>query len=139
MSVAGQYPKFIVLNQAASSLFALIGDGTFRASTLGRNGWKALIGQSQASLQHNCNREGFNVQSDAVHSKARIGIISNQENDCNSCDSRIGFGTGGYPDGSNTCGNLARHDTDNGDKDIKAFGYILVQWRELNWTVKAEK
>jgi len=51
--------------------------------------WKTLIG-SQASLQRNCNKEGFNV----AIGKARIGIVGNNENDCNSCDSRIGFATG---------------------------------------------
>ncbi|XP_020613992.1 uncharacterized protein LOC110052220, partial [Orbicella faveolata] len=51
----------------------------------------------------------------------------NNENDCNSCDSRIGFGTGGYPDDTNTSGNVARHSSDNGDKHLKAIGYILVQ------------
>ena len=91
---------------------------------LGRHTWKKLIGQ-QASLQRNCNREGFNCKS---FSKARIGIISNQENNCDSCDSRIGFGAGGYPIGDdNTCGNWARYGGDNGDRDIKAMGYILVQ------------
>ena len=92
---------------------------------LGRHTWKKLIGQ-QASLQRNCNREAFNCKS---FSKARIGIISNQENNCDSCDSRIGFGAGGYPIGDdNTCGNWARYGGDNGDRDIKAMGYILVQW-----------
>ena len=86
-----------------------------------------MIG-SQASLQHNCNTEGFNVVGTSNYrSKARIGIISNNENDCSSCDSRIGFGTGGYPDDSNTCGNELKHSTDNGDKKVKAMGYILVQ------------
>ena len=61
------------------------------------------------------------------HAKARIGIIANQENDCHATDSRIGFGTGGYNDDSNTCGNEATHDPDNGHKHIKAMGYILVQ------------
>ena len=41
--------------------------------------------------------------------------------------SRIGFGTKGYHDDSNTCGNEATHSSDNGDKHIKAMGYILVQ------------
>jgi len=75
----------------------------------------------------NRNKEGFNVLGDYRWSKARIGIISNQENDCDSCDSRIGFGTGGFHDDSNTCGNEATHGGDNGDKHIKAMGYILVQ------------
>ena len=63
----------------------------------------------------------------SYHSVARIGIISNNGNDCSTCDSRIGFGTGGLHDDSNTCGNEAKYSTDNGDKKIKAMGYILVQ------------
>ena len=61
------------------------------------------------------------------HAKARIGMIGNEQNDCSTCDSKIGFGTGGYYDDSNTCGNDAKHSSDNGDKHIKAMGYILVQ------------
>ena len=123
----GQQINFIVVNKQAKSLYSLIADGQYRATSLGRNTWKTLIG-SEASLQLNCNREGFNaVGTNSLHSKARIGFIGNQENDCNSCDSRIGFGTGGLFDNSNTCGNQATHAPDNGDKHIKAMGYILVQ------------
>ena len=61
------------------------------------------------------------------YAKARIGLISNNENHCSSCNSRIGFGTGGSPDGSNTCGNEARYNTDNGDVHIVAMGYIFIQ------------
>ena len=124
----GQHPvKFILINNQANSLYSLIADEKYRATSLGRNTWKTLIG-SQASLQPNCNKEGFNVfGSSGRHSKARIGIIGNEQNDCNTCDSRIGFGTGGYPDDSNTCGNVASHAADNGDRRITAMGYILVQ------------
>ena len=119
--------RFIVINMHANSLFSLIADGKYRATSVGRNTWKSLIG-SRASLQPNCNKEGFNAVGDnSLHSKARIGITANQENDCGSCDSRIGFGTGGLFDDSNTCGNEATHSPDNGDKHIKAMGYILVQ------------
>lgn len=118
---------FIVINKAADSLYSLIADGQFRATSLGRNTWKSLLG-SQGSLQEKCNREGFNA-APAIQqrSKARIGILGNNENDCHSCDSRIGFGTGGSPDTSNTCGDVAYHAPDNGDKNIKAMGYIFVQ------------
>ena len=123
----GDQPRFIVINRRANSLFSLIADGKYRATTLGRNTWKRLIG-SRASLQRNCNKEGFNAAgSSPRHSKARIGITANQENHCDSCDSRIGFGTGGPHDDSNTCGNEATYSPDNGDKHIKAMGYILVQ------------
>ena len=121
----GQQIKFIVINKHANSLYSLIADGVYRATSLGRNTWKTLLGP-QASLQPNCNREGFNVHP-KLHAKARIGILGNNENDCNTCNSRIGFGTGGGADDSNTCGNEAKHGGDNGVKNIKAMGYILIQ------------
>ena len=83
----GQQINFIVINKQANSLYSLITDGQYRNTSLGRNTWKTLIG-SQASLQLNCNKEGFNVLD-----KARIGILGNNEDDCITCDSRIGFGT----------------------------------------------
>ena len=123
----GQQINFIVISKQADSLFSLIADGQYRNTSLGRDTWKTLIG-SHGSLQSKCNKDGFNVVSDHnSHPKARIGILGNNENNCNSCDSRIGFGTGGHPVDSNTCGNVARHSPDNGDKNIKAMGYILVQ------------
>ena len=125
----GQQIKFLVINKQANSLYALIADGKYRATSLRRNMWKALIG-SQASLQANCNKEGFNAAGSAKgSSKARIGILGNNEKVCDSTDSRIGFGTGGYHDDSNTCGNYAVKGatSDNGGKNIKAMGYILVQ------------
>ena len=123
----GQQFKSVVINHPARSLYSLIADGKYRATSLGRNTWKKLIG-SRASLQPNCNKEGFNVISVYKSwSKARIGILGNNENDCDKCDSRIGFGTGGYHDDSNTCGNHATHGADNGNQHIKAMGYIFVQ------------
>ena len=120
--------KFIVINKQANSLYSLIADGQYRSTSLGRDTWKSLIG-SEASLQIGCNREGFNAKSDQQHSgedmaKARIGILGNDEHTyCEKCDSRIGFGTGGLHDDSNTCGN-ENHIT---GKHTKGLGYILVQ------------
>ena len=125
----GQQINFIVINKQANSLYSLIADGQYRATSLGRNTWKTLIGPN-ASLQDNCNKEGFNVVStDSDRSKARIGLLGNEQNDCSSSDSRIGFGTGGTPDDSNTCGNAADgiNLADNGEINITAMGYILVE------------
>ena len=122
----GHQVNSIVINKQANSLHSLIADGNYRSTSLGRHTWKKLIGQ-QGSLQRNCNREGFNSHTVQSASKARIGIISNEQNDCNSPDSRIGFGTGGYPYDDNTCGNTALYQPDNGNRNIKAMGYILVQ------------
>ncbi|KAL9982849.1 hypothetical protein ACROYT_G004958 [Oculina patagonica] len=122
-----QQTNFIAINKQANSLYSLIADGQYRATSLGRNTWKALIG-SEASLQTNCNKEGFNaVCTSSDMSKARIGITSNEQSECTSCDSRIGFGTAGIPDNSNTCGNVATAAPDNGNRYITAMGYILVQ------------
>ena len=119
-----QQMSFIIISKTAISLYSLIADGQYRATSLGRNMWKTLIG-GHASLQLRCNKEGFNSCCRGI-CRARIGIVTNNENDCLSCDSRIGFGTGGHPDNSNTCGNTANYGGDNGDKDLKTMGYILV-------------
>jgi len=117
--------NFITLDKSANSLYSLIADGQFRATSVGRETWKSLLG-SKGSLQHNCNIEGFNAVGGSP--KARIGIIANNEkHECSSCDSRIGFGTGGAPDHSNTCGIAAQGGPDNGSKHIKVMGYILIQ------------
>ena len=122
----GEQVNFILINKTAESLHSLIADGEYRNTSLGRNTWKMLLG-SDASLQHNCNKEGFNAHTAPDKIRARIGILANQEDNCESNDSRIGFGTAGGTDDSNTCGNLAAFGGDNGDKNIKAMGYIFVQ------------
>ena len=122
----GSHTNFIVIHMEAPSLYSLIADGQYRAISLGRDKWKSLIG-ADASLQLNCNKEGFNSQGYLMHSKARIGIIGNEQSNCESTDSRIGFGTGGSPDKSITCGNVACFGPDNGNRYIKAMGYIMVQ------------
>ncbi|XP_028396184.1 uncharacterized protein LOC114520158 [Dendronephthya gigantea] len=111
--------KWMTFDYTANSLYSAIADGTFRATTAGWAAWKSLVRDS--SLQRNCNREGFNVIS-----KIRIGLFANQEKDCNSCDSRIGYGIW---INRKTCGNYAHPnwDPDNGGKDFVTFGYILVQ------------
>ena len=108
-------------------MYSLIADDVYRRTSLGRDTWKSLIG-SQASLQHNCNREGFNAKSiRGNHAKARVGIIGNNENGCVWTDSRIGFGSGGVPNNNNACGNEARRRGDNGDKSIMTMAFIFVQ------------
>ncbi|XP_022803780.1 uncharacterized protein LOC111341092 [Stylophora pistillata] len=117
----GKNANFIVIEKPAESLYSLIADGQHRKTSLGRDEWKKLIG-SEDSLQPNCNREGFNPE--CRFNKVRIGILGNNEDDCNTCDSRIGFGTGGNPDDKNTCGNVNRSKK---GRRIKAIGYILIK------------
>ena len=128
MKIPGeQTVHFIAVNQSADSLYSSIADQQFRSTSLGAAKWKSLLG-SQGSLQLGCRKEGFNVICNSQsHAKARIGIVGKNEADCGTCDSRIGFGTTGDHDSSNTCGNEAVIAPDNGDKHIKAMGYIFIQ------------
>ena len=124
--------KWIVINHNASSLLYVIADGVFKKMTAGKNRWLSLMDGSD--LQPYCNREGFNINipgySPNAHLKVRIGIIANNENNCDSCESCIGFGTSVRGcDGETrktTCGNIAIcGQLDN--KNTAAFGYIFVQ------------
>lgn len=98
---------FIVVNKQANFLWSPIVDRQYRATSLGRDTWKTLIG-SQASLQSSCSKETFNAVSTRNNaSKAIIGILGNNENDYFTFDPRIGFGTRGYHFDSKTCGSDA--------------------------------
>ncbi|XP_032238430.1 uncharacterized protein LOC116618617 [Nematostella vectensis] len=119
----------ITMAQKVDSLYSVIAPGKHVATNLGRDRWKNLVAGS--SLQPNCNTEGFNVYGTwgvYVTSKARIGIIGNNENDCASPDSRLGLGTGGRGCGTRdySAGNEASCGGDAGNKSIVGMGFILV-------------
>ena len=114
--------KAFSFSYSASSLYSLIADGEYRPTHLGRNKWKWLI--SGSSLQHNCNQEGFNVYNGRP--RVRLGLIANNQNDCNSPDSFIGLGAH-WNWGGNAAGNIGTHFPDNGNKNLKVMGYILVR------------
>ena len=117
--------KAFSFSYPASSLYSLIADGRYRQTHLGRDRWKSLI--SGSSLQRNCNREGFNVVVRHSNAKARLGFITNEQNDCNTPDSFIGMGTHHWMNMGNAAGNAACCSPDNGDKNVKVMGYILVR------------
>ena len=131
----GQETNWVTVNHQATSLHSLMASNQYQETNIGRMKWKSLLNGS--SLQLNCNMEGFNVVSsngkpDAAI--ARIGIISdngNFESDCESCNSRIGFGSAGSrgrQNKDNSCGNEAHdYQPDSGEKHIEANCYILVQ------------
>ena len=81
--------KFIEFKLQASTLLDIFQSGEYERTNISRNGWLNLIEDS--TLQPNCNKEGFNVFFDDA-AKARLGILANNENDCNSPDSLLGFG-----------------------------------------------
>lgn len=119
------------LSVSSSSLQELFAAETYLATRVGKNGWKEMV--QGASLQRYCDQEGVNIATTRGIKFARIGIISNNENECESPDSYIGFGLNpkqgcarSLP--SIVCGNYATCGSDNGDgKAIATMGYILVK------------
>ena len=123
--------KWITINYTGESLYSVIADGQYRPTSVSKATWKSLIADS--SLQKNCKREGFNIRFNS-NSLLRIGIVANNENNCLSCDSWIGFSLSYFTgDGKWTSrmvsGNSAKSccHPDNGAKNLITFGYILVQ------------
>ena len=132
MKYGGQLRAFS-FSYTASSLYDLIADGRYRQTRIGRSQWKQLIYGS--SLQSNCNREGFNVYVPSNgYAKLRFGFVANDQNYCSSPNSFIGLGSDSVTPfcssivtSLNTAGNVAQCTPDNGNKNAKAMGYILVR------------
>ena len=112
--------NWILVNYTATSLYSVIaGDGNCSETNVGRAKWMSLINDTK--LQPHCNKEGFNVQCSRPGLKSRIGILGNNEDDCTSCDSVIGFGIKIW-NWKGSSGNIYYKNI-----DIKTFGYIFVQ------------
>jgi len=92
------------------------------------NWFVAGTGQSAAVFNNQpfCNRIGFN-RSDSASQAMRFGITMNNENDCNSNDSSIGFGT--YTNGNTTGPRAipAGGHRWNPDAQYPATGFIFAQ------------
>jgi hypothetical protein len=85
-------------------------------------------GQSPANFdnQPNCNRVGFN-RTDSSASAMRFGITMNNEADCNTNDSAIGFGTFTNNDTTGIRNIPAGGHRWNPDQKFPAQGYIFVR------------
>ena len=123
--------KWIVIDRQATTLFNVIADEVFENTSVGRDKWLSLMDGSR--LQKNCNREGFNIDTPGYqlgYLKLRLGIITNNQNDCLTCNSCIGFGTSvrgcAGQIRKTTCGNIANCGLLN-NKNTIAFGFIFVQ------------
>ena len=63
----------IDIHMEAISLYSLIAHGHFRALSVGGMKWKSLIG-SQASLQPEFNKKGFNARGSSSHSEQALAF-----------------------------------------------------------------
>ena len=121
--------KWIEVHHRAMSLYDVVANGMFKQTKAGKNTWKSLIGHSY--MQENCNKEGFNFNKvyKLAYVKVRIGLVGNNEYDCNTPNSCIGFGISARKFGgvvqSTSCGNLRYCCGQN--SDIAAYGFLLIK------------
>ena len=118
--------SWILVNYTATSLYNLIADGNYHATNAGRAEWVSLIKGS--SLQQKCNKEGFNVECRfRISRMSRIGLFSNDQDHCGSCNTIIGFGIE-IKDWKLSSGNIHyRSQVQQKYMKLSAFGYIFVQ------------
>jgi hypothetical protein len=114
--------RWLIVPVQGRSLMDLLATGS-HTTTVGRSAWRRLL--PRASLQLNCNREGINVLTTSA--TARIGIISNNQNDCSTCQSWIGFGAKGDFTSERACGNYAPSSGDDGSRNEGLFGFVMVR------------
>ena len=116
--IDGGTKRYKVLTMTGTSLHALISPGNEIKTTEGNGFWKGLL--ASGSIQTFCNWEGINA-----NQVVRIGLVGDETPGCFSSDSAIGFGIkkGEGP----ACGNFADWLPDNGKKDTKTWGYVLVR------------
>ncbi|CAB4005221.1 Hypothetical predicted protein, partial [Paramuricea clavata] len=145
--------KWIASNYTTISLHSVIEDGTFKRTTIGKEAWKSLINGS--SLQKNCNQEGFNMVTKNkfkryafAYTNVRIGLVANNQNDCESCNSCIGFGSSYNPTATmKACSYHKCHEWSKASvhvKDISGFytendiacSYGIFRWCGWCWLVE---
>ena len=117
--------NWILVNYTATSLYSVIADGNYSETNVGRAEWMTLI--NGASLQQNCNKEGFNAECSIYQRKSRIGILGNNGENCKYCNTVIGFGIE-IVDRKWSSGNIYyKSKPPTADIKLKTFGYIFVQ------------
>jgi hypothetical protein len=124
--------RWIVVNDSEPSFLSAV-NGSFKTIASGatpRASWSSLIVSPTPSLQPYCNSVVFNRG--AWPLDVRFGFIANQENDCATPDSFIGFGGGQlvcWPAGANLpAGNVAScGGSPSNTIRTPTFGYILIR------------
>ena len=65
----GHQLRFILINRRANSLFSLIADGKYRATSLGRNTWKWLIGHRPPCSRTAIRKDSMRWETNLVYPK----------------------------------------------------------------------
>ncbi len=120
--------RYLVVPLAGAKMTELFAPNQQKLTMLGRDAWKGLMGPT-ASLQPNCNLEGTNIYH--AQMRVRLGIIANEQADCNTPDSRLGVGGDAAAlcniDPNRPAGNISCYGGDNGDVELAAFAWVFVR------------
>jgi hypothetical protein len=122
--------SWLPFNYAASSLVSVLQGNTayvtaFPPTKAQFEAWMSWRGSTQPF----CYLVGFNlspIPNDSLHAHIRIGMMTNEQADCGSPVSFIGFG-GQYGSFNLGAGNQCNFSCDNGDITLVGFGYILAR------------
>ncbi len=139
--------RWLPMATSGSSLHEVFAADEFVATNEKRASWMGLV--EGGMVQCNCNLEGLNVKprEGTNHSKVRIGFLGNNQQDCESPDSRLGLGGAGtacgqahYTAGNTVaCNHEGNYDSDflsgdlqgcnpnAGGQNIAGFGALLVR------------
>jgi hypothetical protein len=125
--VTGADGRAVEFSAPMASARALFADPT-RDTGISKSTWLSLVPGSL--LQDDCNDEGINVAPAGGFARVRLGIVGNNEGNCNTPDSWLGLGGAGGSDGEFAVGNVNPDDTWSwGDQTrrIASFAYLFVR------------
>jgi hypothetical protein len=123
----GTVDRFITVAAAGGSLLTRFSTLGYVATSAGRSEWIKLVGTPR--LQPYCSREGTNNDA-SPYAQVRIGLLANQENDCGSPDSFIGFGAGSVACAGGTpltVGNVGTCGSSPSDGTTATFGFVFLR------------
>jgi hypothetical protein len=131
----GSVSRFFPMALTGTSLRAIFSTDSI-ATSGGRSKWSSLV--PDPSLQDYCNQEGTNLEfpTGGPKLRVRIGLVANNEMDCDTPDSFIGFGVSmsspgvcfGGTDPLITVGNGARASClAPKDKSTKLWGFLFIR------------
>jgi hypothetical protein len=117
----------VSIDVMGTSLYDVISPGSYVQTSIGRPAWLSLM--QGASLQDNCDKEGFNVTNDDPGDwhNVRIGILGNNEDDCSSTDSRLGIGGTGTACGTLDAATGNFVGCSGSDQNTLSFGAVFVR------------
>jgi len=118
--------RWVWMDLAADDLLSLFASGEYVPVYLGRERWLGAIPDAQ--IQDNCNREGVNAG--VEQNRVRLGIVGNDEADCDSPESKLGVGSSYSCQSCGPCGGLAgpaAGSNDDGCTVVESFATVLVR------------